>query len=166
MKKFTAPLLATLLLASAPATGAHHVGLDADGQPAEAVAPASAGIDSGYDRDNWDFRSRAARLELECSSSEHVDHIVALKEAYDSGAHAWTSDLKAKFANDLDNLWCLEASVNLSKSDGDLAEWSGGSCAVRKHIATVTLEVKAAYSLEIDAPEQQAIDAALALACP
>ena len=96
----------------------------------------------GYDRDNWSFNSSGARARLGCSSSEHVDHIVALKEAYDSGAAAWSSTRKAGFANDPANLWCLDASVNRSKLDGDLAEWAGGSCAQRKHIATVTQQVK------------------------
>ena len=98
-------------------------------------------------------------------SSEHVDHIVALKEAYDSGAAAWSSTRKAEFANDPANLWCLAASVNLSKSDGDLAEWAGGSCAQRKRIATVTQQVKRAYGLSTDGAEQRAITVALAAQC-
>ena len=119
----------------------------------------------GYDRDNWSFGSSGARARLGCSSSEHVDHIVALKEAYDSGAAAWSSTRKAEFANDSANLWCLAASVNLSKSDGDLAEWAGGSCAQRKRIATVTQQVKRTYGLSTDGAEQRAITAALAAQC-
>lgn len=120
---------------------------------------------SGYDRDNWSFNSSSARAALQCDSSEHVDHIVALKEAYDSGASGWTNTRKSQFANDHDNLWCLEAGVNLSKSDHDLAEWSGGSCEQRRHIATVTVAVKMAYQLSIDPAEQMAIDLASAMPC-
>ena len=120
---------------------------------------------SGYDRDNWDYDSRSARARLGCNSSEHVDHIVALKEAYDSGAASWSGSRKAQFANDPLNQWCLAAGVNISKSDGDLAEWRGGSCGQRKYIATVTLQVKRRYGLSIDGAERRAIDSALAASC-
>ena len=120
---------------------------------------------SGYDRDNWSFNSSSARAALECDSGEHVDHVVALKEAYDSGASRWTNARKRQFANDRDNLWCLEASVNLSKSDHDLAEWSGGSCEQRQYIAGVTVAVKGTYELSIDQAERVAIAVALAAQC-
>lgn len=121
--------------------------------------------DSSYDRDNWDYDSSAARARLGCSTSEHVDHIVALKEAYDSGASAWTQDRKRRFANDPINQWCLEAAVNISKSDHDLAEWSGGTCEQRQFIATQTQVVKSSYSLTTDPAERAAISAALAASC-
>ena len=88
-----------------------------------------------------------------------------MKEAYDSGAASWSSTRKAQFANDPLNQWCLAAGVNVSKSDGDLAEWRGGSCGQRKYIATVTLQVKRQYGLSIDSAERRAIDSALAASC-
>ncbi len=146
--------------------GTHDGDGDGVGCESKPAPPSRAGATSvGYDRDNWSFASSGARARLGCSSSEHVDHIVALKEAYDSGAAAWSSTRKAEFANDRANLWCLAASVNLSKSDGDLAEWAGGSCAQRKRIATVTQQVKRAYALSTDGAEQRAITAALAAQC-
>lgn len=111
-----------------------------------------------YDRDNWDYNSSAARKRLQCTSTEHVDHVVALKEAYDSGASNWSSSKKKRFANDPSNQMCLDAKINMSKSDHDLAEWGGGGCSLRKRIAQVTVEVKNAYNLEIDSAEQEAIE--------
>ncbi len=125
----------------------------------------SSTTETGYNRDNWSFNSSSARAALMCDSSEHVDHIVALKEAYDSGAANWTNSRKSQFANDFSNLWCLDASVNLSKSDHDLADWSGGTCEQRKHIATVTSTVKSTYGLSTDTAEVNAITAALAAQC-
>ena len=146
--------------------GTHDGDGDGVGCESKPAPPGRSGVTSvGYDRDNWSFNSSGARARLGCSSSEHVDHIVALKEAYDSGAAAWSSTRKAEFANDSTNLWCLEASVNLSKSDGDLAEWAGGSCAQRRRIATVTQQVKRTYGLSTDGAEQRAITAALAAQC-
>lgn len=120
---------------------------------------------TGYNRANWGYDSSAARARLGCSSDEHVDHIVALKEAYDSGAASWTNARKREFANDPLNQWCLLAGLNLSKSDGDLAEWSGGSCEQRQHIAIFTISVKAKYSLAVDAAEQRANAAAMQATC-
>ena len=147
--------------------GTHDGDGDGVGCESKPEPPSRSGATTsvGYDRDNWSFGSSGARVRLGCSSSEHVDHIVALKEAYDSGAAAWSSTRKAEFANDSANLWCLAASVNLSKSDGDLAEWAGGSCAQRKRIATVTQQVKRTYGLSTDGAEQRAITAALAAQC-
>lgn len=90
---------------------------------------------------------------------------MALKEAYDSGASSWSSSRKSQFANDPLNQWCLAASINVSKSDGDLAEWRRGSCAQRKYIARITLQVKRKYALSIDAAERRAINSALAATC-
>lgn len=135
------------------------------GGPPQTTSTTTTTATSGYDRDNWNFNSSSARAALQCDSSEHVDHIVALKEAYDSGASGWTNARKRQFANDRANLWCLEAGVNLSKSDHDLAEWSGGSCEQRRHIANVTVSVKMSYQLSIDPAEQTAIDQALAMQC-
>ena len=120
---------------------------------------------SGYDRDNWSYDSSAARSRLGCSGSEHVDHVVALKEAYDSGASSWSNARKRQFANDPLNQWCLDAGLNVSKSDGDLAEWSGGSCIQRQHIAEVTVAVKAKYGLATDSAERRANQAAIAESC-
>ena len=125
----------------------------------------SSSRSSGYDRDNWSYDSSAARSRLGCSGSEHVDHVVALKEAYDSGASSWSNARKRQFANDPLNQWCLDAGLNVSKSDGDLAEWSGGSCTQRQHIAEVTVAVKAKYGLATDSAERRANQAAIAESC-
>lgn len=132
---------------------------------ASSSTAASTSTSTGYDRANWSYNSSSARDALGCDSSEHVDHVVALKEAYDSGASRWTNARKSTFANDRANQWCLDAGVNISKSDHDLAEWSGGTCQQRKHIATVTVAIKETYRLSIDPAEQSAINVALAAQC-
>ena len=129
-------------------------------------APDDSSDDASYDRDNWDYDSGAARQRLGCSDTEHVDHIVALKEAYDSGASNWTAARKSEFANDPINQWCLDASLNSSKSDHDLAKWDGGSCSQRRTIARRTQVVKTNYGLTTDPAEDIAIEAALTAWCP
>lgn len=115
-------------------------------------------IPGKYARSNWSYSSYYARKRLQCDFTEHVDHVVALKEAYDSGAADWPRALKKIFANDPINQICLDAKLNISKSDKDLAEWSGGDCDLRKQIAKITKKVKSKYNLEIDLAERQAIN--------
>lgn len=147
---------------SSSTTGSTSTGSSSTGS---SPTTSSSTATTGYDRDNWSYNSDSARNALGCDSSEHVDHVVALKEAYDSGASRWSNARKSTFANDRANQWCLDAGVNISKSDHDLAEWSGGTCQQRKQIATVTVAIKTKYSLSIDSSEQSAINVALAAQC-
>nr|MDT0658142.1 HNH endonuclease family protein [Micromonospora sp. DSM 115978] len=55
-----------------------------------------------------------------------IDHMVALAEAWDSGARSWTTSRRQLFANDLGDARSLVAvtdNVNQSKGDRDPAEW-------------------------------------------
>ncbi|MFM8311543.1 MAG: HNH endonuclease family protein [Ilumatobacteraceae bacterium] len=59
-------------------------------------------------------------------SDVDIDHVVALKEAWDSGAWAWDSARRRAFANDLTDPRSLRAvtdNVNQSKSDADPSNW-------------------------------------------
>ncbi len=90
-----------------------------------------------------------------------IDHVVALAEAWDSGASTWDSATRRRFANDPAHLVAVTASSNRSKSDSDLAEWRpirSAWCVT----ATITAEVKAAYGLSVDPAEYDAIAEMLA----
>ncbi len=55
-----------------------------------------------------------------------IDHIVPLKEAWQSGAKAWTKDQRVLFANDMENsghLIAVRGGTNGSKGFKDPAEW-------------------------------------------
>ena len=73
------------------------------------------------------------------SSNCDVDHIVAAKEAHESGGYNWSVATRQQFGNDELNLVATRACVNRSKGSRDAAEWSGlqsGACAG----ATLTTE--------------------------
>ena len=56
----------------------------------------------------------------------HIDHVVALKEAWDSGAHAWDDARLRAFANDLTDartLVAVTSGSNQAKSDKDPSNW-------------------------------------------
>jgi hypothetical protein len=92
------------------------------------------------------------------SSGFDVDHMVALAEAWDSGARRWTAGTRKRFANDLGDrrtLVAVSASSNRSKSDRDPAEWlpTRGQCRyVREWTA-----VKIRWSLQVDRAEKRAL---------
>jgi DNA uptake protein ComE-like DNA-binding protein len=85
-----------------------------------------------------------------------IDHVVALAEAWDSGAANWDTATRRRFANDPAHLVAVTASSNRSKGDSDLAEWRplrSAWCVT----ATITAQVKAAYGLSVDRAEYDAI---------
>jgi hypothetical protein len=60
------------------------------------------------------------------SSKLDIDHMIPLKEAWDSGADQWPAARRQAFANDLDlpqALIAVSAGSNRSKSAGDPADW-------------------------------------------
>jgi hypothetical protein len=58
-------------------------------------------------------------------SDVEIDHLVALKEAHDSGGATWPPAKKQAFAQDVTsgNLFVVMTSTNRSKSDRDPGEW-------------------------------------------
>jgi hypothetical protein len=102
------------------------------------------------------------------SSEIDIDHVVALKEAWDSGAHAWDADRRAAFANELRVPWALiavSASSNRSKSDRDPAEWLPPAAAARCPFLAAWMAVKVRFALTIDAAERDALRE-LVIGCP
>lgn len=97
-----------------------------------------------------------------------VDHVVALAEAWDSGAATWTASRREAFANDLDSPWSLvavTASSNRTKSDKDISNWKPTKKAGRCFLATATVITKWRWSLSVDQMEFATLKAELAN-CP
>jgi hypothetical protein len=85
-----------------------------------------------------------------------VDHMVPLKEAWDSGAHEWDSRTRRAFANDLGfagSLIAVSASSNRSKSDKDPAQWLPTNRGYVCQYAFNWMAVKYRWSLSIDSSE-------------
>jgi len=96
-------------------------------------------------------------------STFDVDHFVPLKEAWDSGAHAWDPGTRQRFANDLDfagSLIAVSASSNRSKGARDPAEWLPPNTAYRCTYLITWVEVKLRWNLSADPREVSAIRSA------
>jgi DNA uptake protein ComE-like DNA-binding protein len=93
-------------------------------------------------------------------SSFDVDHLVPLKEAWDSGASKWDSATRQAFANDLGyemSLIAVSASSNRSKSDRDPADWLPTNADYKCEYAVAWAQVKSRWSLSIDVKEKRAL---------
>ncbi len=88
-----------------------------------------------------------------------LDHMVALAEAWDSGASAWTPAQREAYANDQDaatSLVAVTARTNRSKADQDPAQWMpllpDAHCRyVSEWVATKLRWSLAAHQAEVDA---------------
>ncbi len=57
------------------------------------------------------------------SGDVQIDHVVALSNAWQTGAFAWPGSEREQFANDPLNLLAVQGRLNSQKSDGDAATW-------------------------------------------
>jgi hypothetical protein len=60
-------------------------------------------------------------------SAFDIDHVVALHDAWNSGAASWTRARRVAFANDPADVVLTTASANRSKGDQDPSEWAPAS---------------------------------------
>lgn len=93
------------------------------------------------------------------SSDLDIDHVVALAEAWASGARGWTRGTRQRFANDLGDrrsLTAVTASSNRSKSDGDPAEWLPRKKARCRYVRDWVV-VKSRWQLRVDRAEKRTV---------
>ncbi|GAA1775543.1 MULTISPECIES: GmrSD restriction endonuclease domain-containing protein [Streptomonospora] len=100
-------------------------------------------------------------------SEVSVDHMVALAEAWYSGADTWSTSRRESFANDLSTpqLWAVSISSNSSKGADDPAEWMPERTAVHCDYAKSWINVKYEWDLSADSAEVAALEDLLDSAC-
>lgn len=86
-----------------------------------------------------------------------IDHVVALAEAWDSGASMWDDARREAFANDPDELRAVTAATNRSKSDRDPAEWQPPNRSAWCTYADQWIAVKLKWNLTADPAEVSAL---------
>ncbi|WP_436793824.1 HNH endonuclease family protein [Actinospongicola halichondriae] len=91
------------------------------------------------------------------TSLVHIDHVVALAEAWRSGAHGWTASQRDEFADDRTNLLAVTEASNLRKSDKDAASWFPSRAEANCLWARTTVVVKDKWELSVDAAEKDAL---------
>jgi hypothetical protein len=139
----------------------HWVDADGDGCDARdevllAEAVKRPQVGSGCALSGGAWRSRFDRVRTSDPSRFDVDHMVALNEAWQSGAWKWSSATRRAYANDLGYRWSLNAvtsSSNRSKGDREPHAWlpDRGRC---QYVAQ-WVAVKWRWQLTVDGAERR-----------
>ncbi|MEV7613807.1 HNH endonuclease family protein [Streptomyces sp. NPDC089799] len=93
------------------------------------------------------------------ASDLDIDHVVALSEAWRSGASSWTTAKRQQFANDLTRpqLIAVTDNVNQAKGDLDPANWMPSRTSYRCTYARMWVNVKQYWGLSMDSAEKNAL---------
>ena len=102
---------------------------------------------------------------VETSMEVQIDHVVALSNAWQTGAFKLSAEKRKALANDPLNLFAVKGRLNSQKGDGDAATWLPPRKSFRCTYVAQQIAVKAKYSLWVVAPEKAAMVAILAT-CP
>lgn len=94
-----------------------------------------------------------------------IDHVVALSNAWQTGAQSLSFEERLLFANDPLNLLAVDGEMNQQKADGDAATWLPPNKGFRCAYVARQVTVKAAYHLWVTPPERDAI-ARILESCP
>jgi hypothetical protein len=91
----------------------------------------------------------------EAPSGAQIDHMVALKNAWQMGADLWNDQMRVEFANDPLNLRVTIASLNQQKSDSNAASWLPPYKPGRCDFIATQVAVKAKWELYVTSSEKQ-----------
>ena len=86
-----------------------------------------------------------------------IDHVVALSNAWQTGAAYFDKAVRTQIANDPLNLLAVDSKLNRQKGDGDAATWLPPSKSFRCAYVARQVAVKAKYKLWVTEPEKVAI---------
>lgn len=95
------------------------------------------------------------------SADVQIDHVVALADAWRTGARTWSLARRTAFANDPANLLAVSGRANQDKGAGDASQWLPPQAGYRCVYVLRQLRVKAAYGLWLTPDERAAIAAQL-----
>ena len=91
------------------------------------------------------------------SDDVQIDHVVALSNAWQTGAQQLTPERRVELANDPLELIAVDGGANQAKGDGDAATWLPANKAFRCQYVARQIAVKSKYGLWVTLPEKQAM---------
>ena len=91
------------------------------------------------------------------SMDVQIDHVVALSNAWQTGAFKLSYDKRLAFANDPMNLLAVKGRLNSQKGDGDAATWLPPRKDIRCAYVAQQIVVKAKYKLWVTPAEKAAM---------
>lgn len=99
------------------------------------------------------------------SDDVQIDHVVALSNAWQTGAQQLTQLEREALANDPLELLAVDGQANQQKSDGDAATWLPSNKSFRCQYVARQIAVKVKYKLWVTQPEKDAMTKILST-CP
>lgn len=95
------------------------------------------------------------------SALVQIDHVVALSNAWQTGAQQLSQGEREALANDPMNLIATDGPTNGAKGDGDAATWLPPHTPFRCAYVSAQIDVKAAYDLWVTQAEKDAMERVL-----
>lgn len=112
-----------------------------------------------HPQDDWIQFERGAGAQVD------IDHVVALGNAWKTGAHLLSEEQRVAIANDPINLVAVSASENRSKGDQDVSTWTPANRDIHCGYAASQVQVKSKYGLWVT-PAEQHVLAQMLETCP
>lgn len=110
---------------------------------------------------NDPYTGNTLQFTREKSAAVQIDHVVALSNAWQTGAQQLTLDQRIKLANDPLELLAVDGAANQQKGDGDAATWLPSNKAFRCEYVARQIQVKRKYALWVTDAEKSAMIAVL-----
>ncbi|MCL2094813.1 HNH endonuclease family protein [Candidatus Saccharibacteria bacterium] len=88
------------------------------------------------------------------SSAVQIDHVVALSNAWQTGAQNLTREERIAFSNDPLNLLATDGPANMQKADHDAAGWLPPNRAFRCHFIARQISIKHRHNLWVTSAER------------
>jgi hypothetical protein len=118
-------------------------------------------VESGVLHDPYTGRTIRFRRGVSTSLTVQIDHVVALADAWRTGANSWPFRKRLRYANDPVVLLAVDGPSNGAKSDDDASEWlppdRGYDCIYAKK----QISIKTKYGLWVEGAEKRALQRAL-----
>lgn len=118
-------------------------------------------VESGNLEDPYTGKTIAFQRGQATSSLVQIDHVVALHDAWNSGAKNWSVSKRTRFGNDPFNLLAVEGKANQNKSDKHAGKWLPSNKAYQCGYVARQIAIKAKYGLSVTAQEKQGMLRAL-----
>lgn len=100
------------------------------------------------------------------STRVQIDHMVALSDAWQTGAQQLTTEQRVDLANDPRNLQAVDGPANEAKGDSDAASWLPPNKSYRCTYVARQIQVKTSYHLWVTAAEKAAMTQQLTRCTP
>ncbi|PST45665.1 deoxyribonuclease [Bifidobacterium callitrichos] len=126
-----------------------------------ATGPGACQVKSGVLDDPYTGKTIHFMRGVDTSAAVQIDHVVALENAWASGARNWDTAKRRRFGNDPYNLLAVDGPANQEKGSASAAYWLPTNGSYRCEYVARQIGVKSTYGLTVTTAEKDAMLAVL-----